>query len=168
MFQCTWEDGRTPLSPLDRKRAKGFKLITKASPIKTFFWRGKRVITYLAPLSPNPWSHTIVARWRPFGLTTWVLPNSNGLELLLRPAHWAVHLILFISYHLVPVTPTTRNTVHHHYGKPFFYTKMGNWGSFYPILSNELMMSVGMNLMNFYFYWPELSLNIEVLIKKKQ
>ena len=38
---------------------------------------------YLAPLSPRPWSHTMVARCLPFGLTTYVLPQSTLL--LLRP-----------------------------------------------------------------------------------
>ena len=42
------------------------------------------LVAYLAPLSPRPWSQTMVALCAPLGLTTCVRPYSNGR---FAPAH---------------------------------------------------------------------------------
>jgi hypothetical protein len=55
-------------------------------------------IPYLVPLSPRPWSQTMVALCVPLGLTTCVLPYSNGL---LAPACIQSNAHSFVdTYHL--------------------------------------------------------------------
>lgn len=78
-----------------------FNLSTPNSISTAFRSRGQlsRWIPYLAPLSPRPWSQTMVALCVPLGLTTCVLPYSNGL---FAPASNAYSFLYYTQSHLTP------------------------------------------------------------------
>lgn len=74
----------------------------------------RRRIPYLAPLSPRPWSQTMVALCVPLGLTTCVLPYSNGL---FAPATNAYSFIYYTQSHINPQRRKTETATNHQWNQ---------------------------------------------------